>query len=272
MFVDTHCHLDFDWFEGDRDLVIKRAREAGVIRILIPGIDLNSSLKAIRLAGDYPEVFVAVGIHPNEARSWDNADYEELIKLSRNKKVVAIGEVGLDYYRDRTPKELQRRVFQQQHKLAMKLNLPLVIHTRNENPNNPKAILDVLQIISEWKNGENSQLQDAPFGVLHSYSGNLEAARNAIELGLLIGITGPVTFKKSADLNLLVERISLEHLLIETDAPFLTPEPFRGKRNEPANVKLIAEKIAQIKNLPLEQVEEITEMNAERLFHWQAYK
>jgi len=138
MFVDTHCHLDFDWFEGDFDLVIKRARDVGVGRILIPGINLNSSLNAIRLSGDYPELFVAVGIHPNEAYSWDNTDYKELNRISRNKKVVAVGEVGLDYYRDKTPKELQRRVFQQQLKLAMELNFPLVIHTRNENPNNPR--------------------------------------------------------------------------------------------------------------------------------------
>ena len=270
MFVDTHCHLDFDWFEADRDNVINRAREAGVQRILNPGINLDSSLRAVRMARDYQELFVAVGVHPNEAISWDNHSYDELNNLGRNKKVVAIGEIGLDYYRDRTPIEIQKKALEEQLALAAELNLPVIIHCRNENPNNAKAILDVLQMLERWKDKINYQTWDLPLGVLHSYSGSLEAAKSAIELGFVIGITGPITFQKAENLRHLVERIPLDYLLIETDAPFLTPHPFRGKRNEPANVKLIAQKIAQIKNLPLEQVEEITTMNAERLFHWLA--
>jgi TatD DNase family protein len=269
--VDTHCHLNFDRFDQDRPDVITRARQAGLVAILNPGVDLPSSRAAVRLAGQYNEIFAATGVHPNDASTWTTDISREIKALARHPRVVAIGEIGLDYYRDWTPQDLQRDIFKQQLEIATDVGLPVVIHSRNASEEDRQAITDVLQILKEWQTGllsRNPALAENP-GVLHSFSGNLDEARQATEIRFRIGITGPVTFRKAEQLRQVVESLPLETLLIETDAPFLTPQPHRGKRNEPAYVRFVAERIAELHNLPFEHVAEITTANAERLFHWQ---
>jgi TatD DNase family protein len=264
--VDTHCHLNFDLFDGDRDEVVARARQAGVERIVNPGVDLETSRSAIRLANQYPEVYAAVGVHPNDILDWDEGLLDQIKELAGNPKVVAIGEIGLDYYREKSPHDLQKQVFLQQLELATELDLPVIIHSRNASPEQPQAIQDILAILEKWQAGQGRL--PSPPGVLHSFSSDLDSARKAIKLNFLIGITGPVTFRNAPGLRRLVEGLPLEALLIETDAPFLTPHPFRGKRNEPGFVKLVAEKLAEIHNLPTEEVARITKNNAGRLFRW----
>lgn len=263
MLTDTHCHLDFDWFDNDREQVINRAREVGLTRLLNPGITLESSEKAITLAKKYPEVYAAVGVHPNDGLTWHDRSLPQLRELISHPKVVAIGEIGLDYYRDRTPKEVQKRIFIEQLNLAVEQNLPVVIHCR-------EAMGDMVKILTEWKSNipaENYQLAKFP-GVLHSFSGDLAEARKILDLKFLIGITGPVTFGKSLELQDLVIRLPRSCLLIETDAPFLTPHPYRGKRNEPAWVKLVAEKVAELHQEAYSKMTKTTAANAANLFGW----
>ncbi len=263
MLVDTHCHLDLNNFDKDRDQVIARAREAGVERLLNPGINLESSINAVNLSKKYSEVYAAVGVHPNDGLSWKSDSVSQLHKLATHKKVVAIGEIGLDFFRDRTPRELQVKIFREQLNLAAELNLPVIIHSR-------KALVEVLDILEEWrKNMDHSKSGLAEYpGVLHSFSGDVRLAERTGALNFFIGITGPVTFRNAGDLQDLVIRLPLQGLLIETDAPFLSPHPHRGKRNEPAKVKLVAEKIAELHQEAYNTVTEITTANAVRLFGW----
>jgi len=267
--ADTHCHLDFNLFNEDREQVLERARQAGLLHILNPGIDLASSRLAQKLAETYDSVCAAVGVHPNDSLTWEEASptgggtLQALRELAARPKVVAIGEIGLDYYRERAPHAVQQAVFRRQLDLAAELALPVVVHNR-------QASADVLRILAEWQSGlakSGSPLADRP-GVLHSYAGDLVTARQAISLGFLIGITGPVTFKNALDLQKVVSALPLESLLIETDAPFLTPHPHRGQRNEPAYVRMVAEKIAFLHNRPVSVVAETTSANASRLFNW----
>jgi TatD DNase family protein len=262
-FTDTHCHLDFDAFDEDRSAVLERARQSGIVRILIPGIDVDSCIKAIRLTEEHEEIYAAVGIHPNSANAWVDHTYATLEEMADRPKVVAIGEIGLDYYRDRTPRALQKKIFQQQLELAADLELPVVIHNRD-------ATDDVLKILSKWHVNlveSKSALQFRP-GVLHSYSATLKYANRAMEASYYVGITGPVTFKNALDLQAVVSELPLNRLLIETDAPFLSPHPLRGRRNEPANVRMVAEKIAMLKNQSLKVVARQTSVNANHLFNW----
>jgi TatD DNase family protein len=270
LYVDTHCHLNFESFDTDRAGVLARARESGVIRILNPGIDLPTSQAAVALAQANPEVYSAIGVHPNSALSWTTGTLDELRQLARHAKVVAIGEIGLDYYRTWAPQDLQRNIFQQQLQLAAEVHLPVVIHSRNKSAEDRRAVVDVISMLAEWAAELRSQgleVSQHP-GVLHSYSDNADTAVRVFGLGFFIGVTGPVTFRSAVELQDVVAASSLDHLLIETDAPFLTPHPYRGKRNEPAYVRFVAERIAQIHNLPVEEVAEITTMNAVKLFHW----
>jgi TatD DNase family protein len=268
LLVDTHCHLNFDLFDGDRDQVVARARQAGVERMVNPGVDVETSRSAVQLAARFPEVYAAIGLHPNDILDWDENLLVAIRDLAAGPKVVAIGEIGLDYYWDKTPHELQKQVFRRQLELAAGLNLPVIIHSRNASPQDPQAILDILDILEDWQSQQEPSSN--PLGVLHSFSSDLDSARKAIELNFLIGITGPVTFRNAPELRQLVKELPLEKLLIETDAPFLTPHPFRGKRNEPGYVKLVAEKLAEIHNLPYEEIADITTSNAGRLFNWRA--
>jgi TatD DNase family protein len=263
VLVDTHCHLDFNRYDLDRDQVLKRARNSGVRRIINPGINLESSQTVIQLSENHAEVFAAVGIHPNEALSWNSETLAQLSGLAQHHKVKAIGEIGLDYYRDRAPRALQKRIFQEQLDLAAELNLPVIIHSR-------ESLEDVLAILEDWFHSlleTEIDLVNHP-GVLHSFSGDEQAAKKAFSNNFFVGVTGPVTFRNAGGLRDIVQRLPIDNLVIETDSPFLTPHPHRGRRNEPANVKLIAEKIAELKQESYNNIAEITTANARRLFKW----
>jgi len=248
--VDSHAHLDFPQFAGDREEVIKRAQEAGVRLIINVGADLESSRASIALAERYPLIYAAVGIHPHDARLLDESALRELRKLAQHPKVVAIGEIGLDYYRNFSPREIQRRAFRLQLELAKELDKPVIIHSRD-------AQKDTMGILAELSPER---------GVMHCFSGSLETALKAIELGLAISVAGPVTFKNARKLPQIVREIPLEHLLIETDCPYLAPHPYRGKRNEPAYVRLVAEAVAAIKGISPGQVARKTLENTLKLF------
>lgn len=261
--VDTHCHLDFEAFDQDRDAVLQRARAAGVARLLIPALTVSNSAEIQALARQYPEVRLCVGVHPNEAAGWRSEMVDELREHGLHRSVVAIGEIGLDYYWDKTPADVQKQAFTDQLRLAASADLPVVVHNR-------EATADVLDILVEWQSHLKSidhPLAERP-GVLHSFSGDLPAAERALAHNFYLGVTGPVTFRKAELLRQVVAAAPLERLLIETDAPFLTPHPHRGERNEPAYVRYIADKIAEIKNLPVEMVAKTTTENANRLFKW----
>ena len=294
MLTDTHCHLDFNKFDQDRDAVIQRANEAGVKRILIPALDYESCLSAIKLAELHLNIFAAVGFHPTDLDKWNESSIEKLRELilpypnpslrsasqsptgrgtEGEGKIVAIGEIGLDYYwvKEADKRAQQREVLKQQLRLAQEVNKPVIIHMREENDTwfGPASI-DLLEILIEWQKelrAQEHKLSEKP-GVLHSYNGNLETAQRAILLNFYIGITGPVTYKNAEEKRRIIKQLPLTKLLIETDAPFLTPVPHRGKRNEPAFVAHIADKIAEIHMTTREQVAELTTANAARLFGW----
>ena len=271
MLADTHCHLNFDSFDLDRAAVVGRAEQAGVNRILNPGIDVETSRAAVALAQVYQAVFAAVGVHPNDATGWSDETLDALHSLAAQPKVVAIGEIGLDYYWQRTERSVQIKVFEQQLDLAADLGLPVVIHVRDASPDDRRAMHDVLEILVEWQQhlvAHAPDLASRP-GVLHSFSGDPDEAWRAVASQFCIGITGPVTFKKAEILRQVAAGLSADHLLIETDAPFLTPHPHRGERNEPAYVRFIAEKIAAVREMPYDSFAQITTDSAERLFRWQ---
>ncbi|MDX1436407.1 MAG: TatD family hydrolase [Anaerolineales bacterium] len=260
---DTHCHLDFQAFDEDIADVLGRARETGVTRMLVPGVDIESSRLAIGIAKDHPEVFASVGVHPNYAHNWSEDAIDQLREMAEEPEVVAIGEIGLDFYRMRAEIDLQERIFREQLALAGELGLPVVIHNR-------EATRSVMNLLTEWHSNLvefGSDLAERA-GVLHSYSEGLGTARIARRLNLLIGITGPVTFKKANELREVVAAIPLDQLLIETDSPYLSPEPHRGRRNEPAHVRFVAEKIAELHGTSLEAVSAQTSDNAKQLFLW----
>ena len=270
MLVDSHCHLNFNRFDEDREEVVARARQAGVGRILNPGIDLETSRQAIRLAETYSEVYAAVGVHPNDLITWADGTLAELRELAAHPKVAAIGEIGIDYYWDESPHDWQQQVFRQQLSLAGELGLPVVIHIRNKDDYQRLAIEDTFAILAEWHadlERAGVPLAGGP-GVLHSFSGDEADARRAVRLNFLIGVSGPVTFRNARELQQVAASLPLEALLIETDAPFLTPQPYRGQRNEPAYVRFVAEKIAELRGIDPEAVRNQTASNAERLFHW----
>ena len=292
MLADTHCHLDFNKFDEDRDAVLQRAVEATVTRILIPALDYESSLSAVRLAESYAQLFAAVGFHPTDVEKMQSDSIEKLRELiilhdqspspsgkgsnadeGQQGKIVAIGEIGLDYYWVKEPekRESQKRALKEQLRLAQDVNKPVVIHMREENDEwFGQASIDLLEILREWHRElilQNHILTERP-GVLHSYNGNLETALKALEMNFYIGVTGPVTYKNATEKRNIIKELPLTRLLTETDAPFLTPVPHRGQRNEPAFVRLIADKIAEVHMTTLEMVAQITTKNANHLFGW----
>ena len=251
MFVDTHAHLDFESFNEDRDAVIQRAIENKLLAIITIGTSLKTSKQAIRFAENYASIYAAVGIHPSDCAEADENDYAEIEKLAKNEKVVAIGEIGLDYYRMYTDKETQKIAFKKQIAIAKKVNLPVIVHTRESQE-------DCIKMLSQEKAGDVS-------GVLHSFSGTMDILEKALATNFYISYTGGVTFKNSTSEEL-VANTPLERMLLETDSPFITPVPFRGKRNEPSYVIHTAKKIAEIKGVSLEELAEITTENARHLF------
>jgi len=252
MLFDSHAHLDDERFDKDRDEVVKRAREEGISYIMNPGSDFSSSVKAVELAEIYDEIYAAVGVHPHDAKDLDELTLNLIRELAKKDKVKAIGEIGLDYHYDFSPRDIQKKWFREQIRLAKELNLPIIVHCREANN-------DVMNILKEEKAFENGVL-------MHCYSGSLEMAKEYVRRGAYISIAGPVTFTNARKTHEVVAGIPLDYLMIETDSPYLTPHPFRGKRNESSYVKLVAEKIAEIKNISLEEVAEKTMENGKKYF------
>lgn len=254
--VDSHTHLNSTKFQDDVAETIERAHAAGVMRLINMGDTLASSARAVELAAQYGTrgVYAAVGIHPEEAFELTGKEDAQLADWTRAEHVVAIGEIGLDYYweKDEERRALQRRIFVRQLDLARQLHLPVCIHDR-------EAHGDTLAILK--KEGRGIE------GVLHCFSGSLEMAKETVKLGYHLGVDGPLTYKNAAKLPEIVQEIPLEWLLVETDAPYMTPVPFRGKRNEPAYVRYVAEKMAAFRGIPFEAVAEATTANAVRLYH-----
>ncbi|MCF6289411.1 MAG: TatD family hydrolase [Desulfobacterales bacterium] len=250
--VDTHCHLEMAAYQPDREEVLQASAKAGVTRVITIGIDLETSRQALELADRHGDVFATVGVHPHNVADISGADYESLRSLAAYPKVVAYGEIGLDYVKCYAPKEQQREHFQRQIELGRELNLPLIIHDRGAHDETMAALTAA-----------------APFpagGVMHCFSGNIHLAEQVMELGFHISIPGVVTFNKAEELHEVAARVPLSTLLLETDGPFLAPEPWRGKRNMPAYILYTADKIARLRNLSLEEVARQTTENAEKLF------
>lgn len=265
LLTDTHCHLNLTIFEADLPEILDRARQQGIERILIPGIDIETSQLALQLCERYPDLFAAVGVHPGSASSWNDQTLSILREFGQHPKAIAIGEIGLDYYRDRSPRDLQCEVFRRQLDLAGELEKPVVIHNRDAFP-------DVWNELTTWQSTleqARSSLARHP-GVLHSFDGTIAEALQIVEKGFFIGISGPVTFRNAMQRQQIASQLPLDRILIETDAPYLTPHPFRGRRNEPAYVALVAEKIAELHSITLADAAQITWKNADMLFQWGA--
>ncbi|PJF40486.1 MAG: hydrolase TatD [Phototrophicales bacterium] len=257
--IDTHCHINFDSYDNDRSAVIERAAQAGVTRIINPAVDLESTQQGIALAQEYEGIFAAVGIHPNSTANFIEDVIAEMEALASETKIVAIGEIGLDYYWDKSPKTKQFEAFEAQLALAARLELPVIIHNR-------EASDDVMQILEQWARDLPETLKPRP-GVLHSFSAPQAIAERALAAGFYLGFTGPLTFKKADDLRRIAANTPLDRILLETDGPFLTPAPHRGKRNEPAYIPYIADRLAAVKQTTLEAVTTATTQNAETLFN-----
>ena len=256
-FIDSHCHIDGPEYDADREEVIARAREAGVHTMLNVGTgDPHSGVfeRAVELAEQHRQIYAAVGVHPHDAKLFDDAAERRLLGLAQqSKRVIAWGEIGLDYHYDHSPRDIQRAVFRRQLRLAREQNLPVVIHSRDADD-------DTIAILGE-------ELTDYPrAGVLHCFGGSLAMAHAAIELGFFISFAGNLTFKKADDLRDIARQLPLERLLIETDCPYLTPVPFRGKRNEPARVVETARFLASLVDQEPEEIGRITSENFARLF------
>lgn len=248
MYFDTHVHLNSDELFGNLDDYINRALENNVSYMMVVGYNLASSKKAIEIAEQYDFIYAAVGIGPNDCIDVKDEDYDQLDMMLTHQKVIALGEVGLDYYWDFVPKEIQLEVFSKQIELAKKHNIPLVIHSRD-------AMNDTYELL---KAGQH-------FGIMHCYSGSLEMAERFISIGFYISLAGPVTFKNAKVPKEVAKNININKLLIETDCPYLTPHPYRGKLNEPANVMYIAMEIANLKSMEIEDVARITTFNAKKV-------
>jgi len=252
MLIDTHAHLDFPEFAQDLEGVLERAKRAGVDEVVSIGISLTSSEKAIELANRYPEVYATVGIHPHDAATLTEKQVTALESLAQNRRVVAIGEVGLDYYRDRRPRVVQRQCLRQQLEIACKTQSPVVFHVR-------EAHADFFAIVTDYAAALNGV-------VLHCFSGDWVVAKRCLDMGFYLSIPGTVTFPKAEKQQEVVRKAPLDRLLLETDAPYLAPVPYRGKVNEPAFTRYTAEKVAELRRCSLEEVAHQTTANAHQVF------
>jgi TatD DNase family protein len=251
MLVDSHAHLQWASFDRDREDVIKRAREAGVERIVNIGFDVLGSRRAVELAEKHEDLYATVGIHPHNASQLNQEVLNELRKLSQRRKVVAIGEIGLDYYRNLSPREIQKKTFEAQLILAEELRLPVIIHDR-------EAHNEIWEMLSKFK----GKVQ----GIMHCFSGSKEMAEQYVKSNFYVSLAGPVTFPNSLRLHEVAKCIDLKKLLLETDSPWLAPQDMRGKRNEPSFLTFIAKKIAELREIPLREVVEATTENAKKIF------
>lgn len=252
MLFDTHVHLNAEQFEEDVEEAIQRAKEAGVSRMVVVGFDRPTITRAMELVEQHEALYAAVGWHPVDAIDMKDEDLVWIEELASHPKVVALGEMGLDYHWDKSPKDVQKDVFRRQIRLAKKVKLPIVIHNRD-------ATQDIVDILKEEKAADVG-------GIMHCFSGSAETALECVKMNFYISLGGPVTFKNAKKPKEVAQAVPLDKLLIETDCPYLAPHPYRGKRNEPAYVKLVAEEIAALKNVSYEEVAEATMRNANRLF------
>jgi TatD DNase family protein len=252
MLIDTHTHINAEQFNEDVEATIERARAAGVSPMLVVGFDTPTIDRAIELAEAYEDVYAIVGWHPVDAIDCTEAELSRIEALMSHPKVMALGEIGLDYHWDKSPKDVQQRVFRQQIAIAKRTNMPIVIHNR-------EATADVLDLLEE----ENAEVVG---GVFHSYSMSVELLERCLKLNFYISLGGPVTFKNAKVPKQVAQQVPLDRLLVETDCPYLTPTPFRGKRNEPAYVTYVAEEIAALRDMSYEALAEATTANAKRLF------
>ena len=252
MLFDTHVHLNDDQFDEDLEEVIERARENGVERVVVVGFDEKTIKRAIELIDTYDFMYAAIGWHPVDAIDLTDSYLEWIEELTAHPKVVAIGEIGLDYHWDKSPKDVQQVVFRRQIQLAKKLNLPIIVH-------NGEATEDVVTILEEEGAAEVG-------GIMHCFSGSPETAKRCLDMNFYISLGGPVTFKNAIKPKEVAKAVPLDRLLIETDCPYLAPHPYRGKRNEPSYVRLVAEQIADLKEVSFEEVAKATTENANRLF------
>ncbi|WP_338752500.1 TatD family hydrolase [Bacillus sp. FJAT-52991] len=253
MLFDTHVHLNAEQYNEDVDEVIHRAKEAGVTNMIVVGFDRPTIEKAMELVEQHDFLYASVGWHPVDAIDMTADDLSWLEELAKRPKVVALGEMGLDYHWDKSPKDVQKEVFRQQIRLAKKVKLPIIIHNR-------EATEDTVAILKEAG-------ADEVGGIMHCFTGSVETAKECVEMNFYISLGGPVTFKNAKKPKEVAADIPLDKLLIETDCPYLAPHPYRGKRNEPAFVKLVAEQIAELKGLSYEEVAKATNENALKLFH-----
>lgn len=252
MFVDTHAHLFYENFKDDLDEVIQRAKDNFISYIIIPATDIQTAKTAINLSEKYDFIFSAVGVHPHETKDWNKKLLEEIKSLSSHEKVVAIGEIGLDYYYDFSPKEKQIEAFKDQIELAIELDKPIIVHNRDSDS-------DMMNIISSYcSTGLKAQF--------HCFNASLEHAIEYIKMNHFISFTGNITYKKSDELRRILKVIDINHLLLETDSPFMSPVPYRGKRNEPSYITYTAKLIAEIKKLSADDIGRITSLNAFRMF------
>ena len=253
MLIDSHAHLDDERFEEDRDDLIKSFKENNIDYVVNVAADYKSSIESINLSKEYENIYATVGVHPHDVKDLSEEMLLEIEQMAvNNDKVVAIGEIGLDFHYDNSPRDVQRKWFKKQLQLAKEVNLPVIIHSRD-------AAGDTFDILKDAQDGSLE-------GVLHCYSGSVEMAREYIKLGFYISLAGPVTFKNSRVLKEVAKDVPLDKLLIETDSPYLTPEPYRGKRNEPIYVRYVAGTIAEVRGLAFEEVAKATSENAKRLF------
>ncbi|MCM3715777.1 TatD family hydrolase [Halalkalibacter oceani] len=252
MLFDTHVHLNADQFEDDLDDVLTRAREAGVTNMVVVGFDEKTIKRALELVERYEELYAAVGWHPVDAVDMTDEHLAWLEELSAHPKVVALGEMGLDYHWDKSPKDVQKEVFRKQIRLAKKVKLPIIIHNR-------EADQDIVDLLKEEGASEVG-------GIMHCFGGSVEIAKQCLDMNFYISLGGPVTFKNARRPKEVAQAVPLDRLLIETDCPYLAPHPNRGKRNEPAYVKLVAEQIASLREMSYEQLSAVTRENAKKLF------
>jgi TatD DNase family protein len=252
MLFDTHAHFNDKRFKEDRDEVINKAYESGVSYILNVSYNIPSLEHSVSLSKRYSYIYAAVGIHPHYSKEMNDEVLDKVRSLTQNKKVVAIGEIGLDYYRDLSPKEIQKKWFIKQIDLAKEIKLPIIVHIRDANEDAVKLLKD-----------QNAREVG---GIIHSFSGDINMAKEVMNNNFYISVGGPVTYRNAGRLVDVVKYVPEDRLLIETDCPYLTPEPFRGRRNDSSLVRLVAEKIASIKDKTFDEIAEITTNNAKRLF------
>ena len=255
MIFETHAHYDDQAFEEDRELLLNSLQEQGVGKVVNIGASLASSKASLALAEQYPFVYAAIGVHPDETKELTEENFKELLAMIQQEKVVAVGEIGLDYYWDSTPRDVQKYWFERQLALALQYDLPVVIHSR-------EAAADTLAVMKEWYAKSNGMLS----GIIHCFSYGPEIAKEYMKMGFYFGVGGVVTFKNAKKLKEVVQTVPLELLVLETDCPYLAPVPNRGKRNDSSNLQYVVEEIAALKGITAEEVIRVTEDNAKKLY------